>query len=347
MRGSGQLAFGGFLVGLGLGWFISQTFAVTYAFLGWLLIIVGAGVVISALISWKLPRMPVGGLVVALLIGLILPIAASTEFDFSGDYIAEKTRTFEDGVNANVVTFVVRNRNGAVRVSTWDSSDYRVDLIIKAKGFTVAEAESTIDSLDIDVTEERVQNQLRLVVEYNIPEQTWRMLAIEVVANLPADSMINLDLESSNGGMYLTDIQGDTIKLQTSNGALDLVRVYAESISGSSSNGRINGEIEATDTTLSTSNGRIDLTLPCTASGTYSLSSSNGRVLLTGSSSNQVGYDLDLSTSNGDIGVDLPDLSYSVNEKTSKEARTADFADRAVQITIDLSTSNGDIDVDT
>ena len=347
MKTSFQLALGGFLVGLGLGWFVSQTFTITYALFGWLLIIAGAGIVVSALISWKRPRIPVGGLFVALLIGLILPLAASSGFDFGGEYRAEGTRTFEGGVNANVVTFVVRNRNGAVYVSTWDSSEYKVELTIRAKGLTVGDAEATIDGLDIDVAEEIIQNQLRLVLEYNIPEQTWRRLAIQVTAYLPADAKVNLDLESTNGGMYLTDIEGGTVQLRTSNGALDLERVYAESISGFSSNGRIMGEIEAPDTTLSTSNGRIDLTLPCTASGDYDLSTSNGRVILTVSSSNQVGYDLDLSTSNGDIEVDLPDLSYSVDERTSKEARTTDFTDRAIQITIDLSTSNGDVDVGT
>ena len=347
MKTSIQLTLGGFLVGLGLGWFISQTFAITYAIFGWLLIIVGAGIVVSALISWRRPRIPVGGLFVALLIGLVLPIAASSGFDFGGEYRAEGTRTFEGSVNANVVTFVVRNRNGAVHVSTWDSSEYRVELAIRAKGLTVGDAEATIDGLEIDVAEERIQNQLRLVLEYNIPEQTWGRLAIQVTAYLPADAKVNLDVESSNGGMYVTDIEGGTVQLSTSNGALDLVGVYAESISGFSSNGRIYGEIEAPDTTLSTSNGRIELTLPCTASGDYDLSTSNGRVLLTVSSSSQVGYDLDLSTSNGVVEVDLPDLSYSVDERTSKEARTADFADRAIQITVDLSTSNGDVDVGT
>ena len=347
MKTSVQLSLGGFLVGLGLGWFISQTFAITYGVLGWLLVVAGAAVVVSALISWKVPRMPVGGLAVALLIGLILPIAASSGFDFDGDYRAERTRTFDGTVNANVVTFVVRNRNGAVQVSTWDSSEYRVDLTIKAKGFTVADAENTIAGLDIDVTEERIQNQLRLVLEYNIPEQTWRGLAIQVAAYLPADAEIDLDLESSNGGMYLTDIEGNTIRLRTSNGALALERVYAETISGTSSNGRITGEIEAPDTTLATSNGRIELTLPCTASGTYDLSTSNGRVTLTVSSSDQVGYDLDLSTSNGDVEVDLSDLDYSEDERTSKKARTTDFTDRAIQVAIELDTSNGDVAVGT
>jgi hypothetical protein len=345
MRASVQLALGGFLVGLGLGWFISGTFIITYATFGWLLIISGAGIVVSALISWIRPRIPVGGLVVALLIGLILPIFASSGFEFEGSYRAEGTRTFDGSVTANAVTFIVRNRNGAVSVSTWDSSEYRIELTIRARGFTVGEAQRTIDDLDVDVTEERIQNQLRLVLEYNIPESTWRKLSIGITAYLPADAEVNLDLESSNGGIYLSGIQGDSVNLVTSNGPLVLEGVYANGITGFSSNGGIEGQIEASDTTLGTSNGGIEITIPCTASGSYDLSTSNGNVRLAVSSSDEVGYDLDLSTSNGNIDVDLSDLDYSLDERTSKKARTTDFAFHTIQITIETSTSNGSIDI--
>ena len=113
----------------------------------------------------------------------------------------------------------------------------------------------------------------------------------------------------------------------------------------SSCNGRIGGDVEARDTVLSTSNGKIDLTLPCTVSGEYDLSTSNGAIELTVSSNPQVGYDLDLSTSNADIDIDLSDLDYSRDQRTSKEARTEEFSGKAVQITIKADTSNGTIDV--
>jgi hypothetical protein len=345
LKTSIQLIFGGFLIGLGLGWFISQTFTVTYTLFGWLIIMVGAGVVVSALISWKMPRIPIGGLLVALLIGIILPLATSSGFNFSGEYKAEEIRTFEGALIENIVTFIVRNRNGDIYVSTQESSEYKVELTIRAKGLTVGDAETTIKGLDITLVEERIETQLRLMLEYNIPELTWRKLAIQVKVYLPEDANINLDLESSNGGIFLADIEGGIIQLKTSNGVLDLDRVYAESISGLSSNGRIIGEIEASNTILSTSNGRIDIILPCTRSGNYDLSTSNGAGILTLSSSSQIGYDLDLSTSNGDIDIDLLDLSYTIDEETNKKVKTINFNDREILITINLSTSNGDIHI--
>ena len=61
----------------------------------------------------------------------------------------------------------------------------------------------------------------------------------------------------------------------------------------------------------------------------------------------EVGYDLDLSTSNGDIDINLSGLNYSLDQKTRKKAQSKGFDGKAVQIVIEASTSTGNIDVDT
>ena len=359
MRESAGLSFGAFLLSFGLGWIIFRAIEVPYNVFAWILIIAGAGVVVSALFSWGRPRLPISGMMGALAGGLILSLFLTSGFSFinditgidwggiGGPYRVERTRTFDGDVATNMVYFEVENRNGPIRVSTWDKSEYYVELTIKAKGSTDDEAERTIEDLDIDLVEQVSQGQLRLVLDSDIPSQVWRRLSIEVTVVLPANAEIDLDLESSNGGIYLSEILGDTVSIETSNGPFDLDGVYVESLTGSTSNGRIEGVIEAKDTSLSTSNGRIDLTIPCTVSGEYDLSTSNGDIELTVSPSQQVGYDLDLSTSNGNINLNLPDLDFSKDQRTSKEAQTTGFASRAVQITIEADTSNGSIDIDT
>lgn len=359
MKEAPGLGFGGFLLGLGLGWYIFRAIKVSYKVFAWILIIAGAGVIISSLISWVRPSLPISGMMGALAGGLILSLFLTSGFSFIGDitgidwgsvggpYRVERTRAFEGDASADMVYFEVENRNGAIRVSTWDKSEYKVELTIKAKGSTDDEAERIIESLDIDLVEQLSQGQLRLVLDYDISSEIWRRLSIEVAVVLPADAEIGLDLESSNGGIYLSEITGDTVIIKTSNGRLDLDGVYVESLRGSTSNGRIEGVIEAEDASLSTSNGRIDLTIPCTVSGEYDLSTSNGDIELTVSPSQQVGYDIDLSTSIGDINLDLSDLEYSKDKRTSKEVQTTGFASRSVQITIEADTSIGDIDVDT
>jgi DUF4097 and DUF4098 domain-containing protein YvlB len=171
--------------------------------------------------------------------------------------------------------------------------------------------------------------------------------SIGVEVFLPDDASINLNLESSNGGISIFDIEGESIDLRTSNGVLELNNVYSEEIYGETSNGAILGMFEAPETSLSTSNGAIDLDLPCTVSGNYKLSTSNNQIDLKVSSATDVGYDLDLSTSNGNVVVDLPNLDYTIDQRTRKEAKTENFVSKSVKITIDVDTSNDDINVDT
>ena len=135
--------------------------------------------------------------------------------------------------------------------------------------------------------------------------------------------------------------------METSNGQLVFEKVLAETIWGKTSNGQVQGQLESKDTYLSTSNGKIDVTIPCTVSGFYELMTSNGDIELTLSSSSNVGYDLDLSTSNGGLNIGLSDLNYSINKRTEKEAITEGFDAKPIQITLKADTSNGSIDIET
>ena len=355
MRESAIFSFGGFLLALGLGWYIFTTFEISRNIFAWILIIAGAGIVLSALLSWWRPSIPIKGLVGAISGGLILSLFLTSGFGFVLDitggaswaYEAEDTKSYSGMVTVDKVYLEVDNINGPIRVSTWDKAEYSIDLTIKARGSSRKNAEDNLDDLKIDFNEREVQGQKRLILKYDVPFLAQSRYSIEVDVVLPADAMIDLDLDSSNGGIYLTDVAGDKLKMATSNGRLVFDNVYAESITGKTSNGRIEGDVEAKDTVLSTSNDKIDLTIPCTVSGEYDLSTSNGAIELMVSSSPQVGYDLDLSTSNADIDINLSGLDYSQNQRTSKKAQSEGFSGKAVQIIIKASTSNGNIDVNT
>ena len=123
--------------------------------------------------------------------------------------------------------------------------------------------------------------------------------------------------------------------------------VRAEILTGRTSNARVEGTAEAKDTVLSTSNGRIELRIPSTISSKYDLRTSNGAIELKVSQQPQVGYNLDLSTSNANININLPNLDYGLNQKTEKRAQTTGFGSKAIQITIRAATSNGNIDINT
>jgi hypothetical protein len=377
MSNSPSLGFGGFLVGLGVGWFVFTTFDVTSNLFAWLMIIGGAAVVVSSLVSRTSFGRRTGGLVGGVIGGLILSLVFTTGFGFIdmfdggslGTYRAETTESFTGAMTADSIYLSVDNFNGPVSVSAWDRSEYSVELLIKAKGTTTSQAEKNLEDFVIDFDESVVQGQGRLVLGYGILETSYNKYSVQVEVFLPADAVVDLELESSNGAMSLKDLVGDEIQLDTSNGAFTFDNVYAESINAETSNGAISGDFEAPDTFISTSNGAIDLgaisgdfeapdtfistsngaidlTLPCTVTGEYILRTSNGQVDLSVSSSSDVGYDLDASTSNGVVSIGLPNLDYSVNQRTSKEARTVGFEAMEIQITLDVSASNGSMDID-
>jgi hypothetical protein len=337
-----------------VGWFVFSTFEISSNIFAWLMILGGAAVVLSALLPKNRFGRGTGGLVGGVIGGLILSLIFTTGFGFIdvfdggslGTYRAETTESFTGAMTANSVYLSVDNFNGPVSVSTWDRSEYSVELLIKAKGTTTSQAEKNLEDFVIDFDESVVQGQGRLVLAYGIPVTSYNKYSVQVEAFMPADALIDLELESSNGAMSLKNIVGDEIHLDTSNGAFAFDNVYAESINAETSNGAISGDFEAPDAFISTSNGAIDLILPCTVTGEYILRTSNGQVDLEVSSSSGVGYDLDASTSNGVVSIGLPNLDYSVNQRTSKEARTVGFEGKEIQITLDVSTSNGNINID-
>ncbi|MEM2905983.1 MAG: DUF4097 family beta strand repeat-containing protein [Candidatus Bathyarchaeia archaeon] len=240
----------------------------------------------------------------------------------------------------------IESFNGPVKVSTWDKNEYRIDVRIQAKGYSQADAEKSLRDLKVTLDESLLQGEKRLTVKCEAPFGAQSRYVVEVEAVLPAEATLGLDLESTNGPVSVTDLRGTTLKISATNAWLAFTNVRAESIDGSSSNGRVEGDVEAEDTFLSTSNGRITLRIPCLSSGEYKLSTSNAAVELSVSDSSSVGYNIDLSTSNADINVNLPAMVYSRKEGTSNEARTEGFDDKAIQIVIEASTSNARISID-
>ena len=297
-------------------------------------------------------------------------------------FVAEETKPLGGAVTADRVFFGVENINGPIQVSTWDKAEYGIELFIKAGGYTEEEAEENLKALKVDLEDQVVEGQQRLNLKFDYPhERRWYSIAIDV--NLPEGAETDLDVTSKNGGITLgrlkggtmeattnngkitlgeisaakislktsngkvtlEDVSSEVIDLRTSNGRVTLDDVSAPRMTGKTSNGRIEGNLDSQEASLSTSNGKIDLTLPCKTSGEYELHSSNGRITLEVSGEPNVGYDLDLRTSMSHIAVDLPDLEYTRNKKTHKVAKTRGYEDKDAKVTIEAHTSHGKIQV--
>jgi len=353
MRESNALSIGSFLMGLGLGWLFSTSFEITKNLLAWGIIVAGIGIVISALLSFLNLRIPIHSFIGALSGGIIISLILSSGLGYfvgfgvdSWGYTATGIESFSGSITLDNIYLEVDIVNGPIKVSTWNKNEYSINVTIKAKGPSQADAEDNLNDLNILFEESLLQDQMRLVIGHSIPFLSESRYILEVDAFLPGNAMINLKLDSSNGGISLAQINGIVLEMETSNGRLNLEDVYAKNISGRTSNGRIDGKIEAEIVDLSTSNSRIDVEIPSSITGDYSFHTSNGAIKLTVGFFPRVGYDLDLSTSNGDIDIAIPGLEYGENQRTNKEAQTKGFEDKSVQITIVAYTSNSDIDLE-
>ena len=348
------MGFGGFLVGLGTGWMVFQEIHVSGELFAWILIIAGTGVVASSVLFSRRRNRHFGGLIGGLTVGTILSLMITSNFvlygissgGYFGSYRAQDTMTFTGALTADSVLLDVNSFNGPIEVSTWAKDEYSISALIKAKGTTDAEAEENLERFEFDLDESLILGKKRLVLRHNVAGTMTSRYSVQIEVWLPADATIDLALDSSNGGIYLSDIKGGEINLDASNGGLEFDYVKATRVDASTSNGPVTGRLDAWDADIDTSNGAITLTLPCTRNGRYELGTSNGPVQLEVSSSTSVGYNLDLSTSNSIVDIDLPNLDYTVNTRTRKEAHTYGLASKSVRITIDASTSNGSMRVD-
>ena len=77
MRKEKGLGFGGLLIGFGAGWIVFDAMRITSQFFGYFLLIAGALIVVSTLVSWKSPDFDIGGLTRGLFIGLLVSLIAT------------------------------------------------------------------------------------------------------------------------------------------------------------------------------------------------------------------------------------------------------------------------------
>jgi len=349
------MGFGGFLLGLGGGWYFFRYIDASLDIISYLLILMGAGIIVNALLSKGGKRSPVQGVFGGLIGGLFLALFITQGFTIFesigegfgdlGSYRAQDTRSFTGDVNLDRMLVEVDNRNGGVSLETWDQPGYRIDLTVRAKGANDAEATENLNRLQVLFSGQSVDDTLKLSLGTQAPGNNWSLYAVQIDIKVPASPVIDLDIDTSNGEIALTDVTGGEIIIHTSNGRLTLDRVHADTITGTTSNGRITGEVEAASVEFTTSNGSMDLTIPATVSGEYTLDTSNGSIDVELPRATTIGYRLDLRTSIGSVSVDLPNLGYTTNDARRKVASTTGYDDKAVKVTITAETSIGSISI--
>ena len=354
MPKSHLLGLGGFLIGLGIGWYVFTTYQVSLQIVAWILIVAGSLIVATELIAWRIPHFSGRRLVPAIMGGLILSLFLTNGYGLLQNltqtgtywpYTANTTKSYPGSVTTNLLYLEVRNINGPVTLSTWNRPEYSINLTIKAGGFSQNDANNSLSSLNPSLSENIVNTEERLVLQYGIQISSYSRYSISVTIHIPSNATSSLKIDSSNGHISLANLEASTLMLETSNAPIIFSNVATTTIEASTSNARIEGTIQANVATFSTSNAPIALTIISQTSGEYTLQTSNAAINLKVSTSPQIGYSLNLSTSNSNININLQNLDYTLNQNNAKKAQTVGFNTLPIQTTIIGITSNAAITV--
>jgi len=278
-------------------------------------------------------------------------------------YRVEEERTLTGPVVTDKLLLEVESRNGKINVGTWDKPEYKIDLLIKAWGYTKEEADENLKALIVNFSETEVESLKKLSLDFDHPAHRISY-SVCVDATLPRGVETALNLKTSNGSINLAEVEGSKLDLHTSNGKILMENVTAERLDGKTSNGvvildavsakvlnirtsngKIEGELRSRDAYLKTSNGKIRLSLPCSEGGNYELLTSHGAIDLGVSDDPDNGYDLDLTTSMGRISVDLPELEYIRSRKHHVAVKTMGFEGKGRKIGVVAKTSMGRVKV--
>jgi len=347
------LGFGGFLIGIGSGWFLFQSLQVTDETFSWTLIIFGSSIVLSNLLNYFSPRTNLGGFVSGATFGLIVALIMTNGFSiFAGadlfnqyDHRVDDPRSFTGTLTSDQISFSTVSVNGDITVSTWEENTYKVLVTVTGKGNSDEDATNILSEAVVTLDDTKGIAKQELELDIDIPSSKWNRFEVDVEVSLPEGITLDLDTKTTNGNTRVEDILGGNLKTSTTNGDFRYVNVNASSISGSTTNGGIYGRFDAFEMSVSTTNGNINIDLYSAISGEYDLSTTNGNVDVNVQESSDTGFTLDCSLSNGQVTFNVNDLNYSVNTNKNKNAQSDDYATSSIQIDIDSSTTNGDIDI--
>lgn len=350
------LGFGGFLVGLGVGWYLFRYIDFSFDVISYLLIIMGISMILGGFLRRGRREHPISGALGGIIGGLFLAVFITQGFgiitditqeftDFSpGDYRASETFTLETPLTSESIDLTIDSVNGGIDVYSWSGDSVKMDIEVKAKGRTDSQAEDRLTDFTYDLSSEVSGMVQEISLSFPIPMSEWSNYAVLIDVYIPSSVSADYDLGTTNGEITLTDITGDSVVLVTTNGAITFSDLEAQVLRADTTNGAIRGTITTPESTLSTTNGAIEITIG-KLSGEHTLSTTNGGIDVNLATDSDIGYRINLDTSIGAVDASLPNMDYSVDSTRTKIGETTGYSGKPVQIEINADTTIGGIDL--
>ncbi|HOO33039.1 MAG TPA: hypothetical protein PK466_03945 [Thermotogota bacterium] len=282
---------------------------------------------------------------------------------FSGcDGMLRKEESFESSFhitnNTDYSLLDVDSRNGSIEVIPWNENFFKIE------GKKFIQGSGNLDELieKVQIREKEIGSVIRIYIDF--PESNNFLKNTSYGANLtisvPTDifsSLEKIDLDSSNGPVYLSSFTG-SIVADTSNSSMKFEGctgdLKAKSTNGSISLNNVKGQIDVTTSNASiqlndcfltgssnhfqTTNGSIDGDFTPPLSGNTTFSTSNSWVTLRVPSISNINFSA--RTSNGSISTENLLVKLTQDSKNSKNGMVNEGGAK-----IDIKSSNGNVKI--
>ena len=350
------VGFGGFLLGVGGGYYLFRYVNFNVDIISYLLILMGVGIILGSVL-FKGRKNPVqdvfGGFIGGLILAAFLTQGFGIVYDFTNNwddftdmtYRATEDITLNSPIEAGTVNLSIDSVNGAVEVSPWAGDTVKIDLEVKAKGSSTADAEDNLEEFVYDMSSDVSGGEQDIELTFPMPSMSlWNTYSVFIQVYVPEGEMDMILVDLTNGAITINDLEISALDLDTTNGAIRLSNIETSSISAHTTNGGIFGTLSSTGGTFSTTNGAIDIDLEA-QSGAYNFDTTNGSIDINLPSGSDIGYNINLDTSIGSIDVNLSNMDYTVNRSREKVGETVGYDSKTVQIEIDADTTIGGIEL--
>lgn len=244
------------------------------------------------------------------------------------------TRTISvDGKISGIPTLDVslETFNGDIEITQGAEGRWGLLVTLKARGESAAAATARLDEIAFRWAHQA--NGVHFIEAIAEHDGEAKNLEAEITLTMPPALVMTVIATTSNGDISLAGARTDGLALTTSNGD-------------------ITAKGDATQASLTTSNGEIDASLRPSAGGRWSFASSNGDITLKVPEGVSYGYTIEGSTSNGEVDYSLRDgekgpcpqgSEYYTPPCNHRTFETKGFSARERQTRVQLATSNGEV----
>lgn len=252
-----------------------------------------------------------------------------------GRFCATRTITV-DGALSGFATLDVELQtfNGDITLTESKGDAWGFVVTLQGKGSTAAEAESRLNDIIFEwAHEDTVGHFVEIVAKSPRGQSEGR--SAEIALSMPRSVALVATIATSNGDVTIDGTRSAGLSIATSNGDIEATT-------------------EVTHVNFATSNGEVDAILTPIADGRWNIATSNGDITVTVPENARVGYEMEGTTSNGEVDYTLRDgtegpcpegSQYYTPPCNHRTFATSGFADRDTQVRVGMATSNGEINV--